>query len=72
MEQESLLFTSVNLVITQNASKQPKVSIEFNCNGYKTIFKLFANRMANGILQILRSVEKDVDCQTHRKSIMLD
>jgi len=30
MEQESLLFTNVNLVITQNASKQPKVSVEFN------------------------------------------
>ena len=72
MEPESLLFTNVNLVITQNASKQPKVSIEKCFKLLKLFIQLFVNKMVNGILPILQSVEKDVDCPTHRKSITLD
>ena len=72
MEQESPLFINVNLVITQNVLKQPKVHIRYNCQKYITIFKLFANRMVNGILPILQNVEKDVDCPTHRKSLTLN
>ena len=72
IKQESPLFINVNLVITQKVLKQPKVHIRYNCQKYITIFKLFANRMVNGILPILQSVEKDVDCPTHRKSLTLN
>ena len=73
LKQELLLFTNVNLVITQKHFEQPEVRFKLkSMKIYEDLLKLFANRMVNGILLILQSVEKDVDCPTHRKSITLD
>ena len=67
------LFTNVNLVITQKHFEKPKVRFKLKIlKVNKDFLKLFANRMVIGILSILQSVEKDVDCPTHRKSLTLD